>query len=459
MSNPESTNFTELNSPQDILSFFRKDEPYEEKIGIEVELAIVNPDTGISVSYNQINLILKTIVEAQSERWIPIFEYENNITQLKGHDGTNICLESAGVIEYSSRPETNLSALISKMNEDILYLAETVERHGFTLIAVANMPFDKPEDTSWAPRVRSKIFRNHFASLGDASFYGWRVLAQTLSTQATFDYESEEDMSQKVRAMLLASPIFSAIFVNSPIEEGKVDNVLSHRLKYWLKCDSLRSGCIPTALKSTFTFKDYIDWAIEIPMMFRVRNGQYLPMQGQTFSSTLKDGFDDGLTPTMNDWIFHLSSILTDIRLRKTIEIRSIDSPAFEYIPSVPVFLTGLIYHTESLEAICNILDEVSIAEYWRALEEISTKGLQAKYAGVSVKEIAQELVKLSKQGLSSRIDKGIEKPEVIKHLEPLEEIVSSGVTYSERLIESWKGEWHYSPSKFIESRKVLRRS
>ena len=457
MSNPESTDFTELNSPQDLLNFFRKVEPYEEKIGIEVELAVVNPDTGISVSYNQINPILETIVEAQSERWIPVFEDENNITQLKGHDGTNISLESAGAIEYSSRPETNLSALISKMNEDILYLAETVEQQGFTLIAVANMPFNKPEDTSWTPKLRGEIFRNYFASLGDRGLYGWRMLAQTLSTQATFDYESEEDMSQKVRAMLLASPIFSAIFVNSPIEEGKVDNVLSHRIKYWLKCDSLRSGCIPPALKNIFTFKDYIDWAIEVPMIFRVRNGQYSPMQGQTFSSILKNGFDDGLTPTINDWIVHLSGIITDIRLRKTIEIRSLDSPAFEYIPSVPVFLTGLIYHAESLEAICNMLDEVSIAEYWRALGEISTKGLQAKYAGVSIKEIAKELVKLSKQGLSYRIDKGIEKPEVIKYLEPLEEIVSSGVTYSERLIESWKGEWHYSSSKFIESRKVLR--
>jgi len=455
MSIPEATNFTKVYSSQELLRFFEKEDPCEELIGIEVELAIVNPDTGISAAYNQINSLLKLMVEEQPDQWKPIFEGDN-IIQIKGSDGTNISLESAGGLEYSSRVEKNLTDLIEKMNKELLSLAIRVENHGLALIAVGNMPFNKPEDTSWVPKSRVKMFRNHFANLGDAGSYSWRVIAQTLSTQVTFDYTSEEDMSRKVRAMLLASPVFTAMFVNSPIEEGKVDNTLSHRVKYWLKCDSLRSGCIPPALESSFNFKDYIDWAIEVPMIFRLRDGQYLPMHGRTFSSVLEYGFDDELQPTVNDWVVHLSGIITDVRLRKTIEVRSFDAPAFEYIPSIPVLLTGLIYDVDSLESICGMLNEVSIADYRQALEEIPVKGLQARYAGNLMQELAQELLILSKKGLESRIARDLERAEVIKYLEPLEEIVSSGETFSEDLIRAWKGELNYSPSKFVNLRKVL---
>jgi len=455
MSNPEGTDFTKVYSSQDLLSFFKKDKSCEERIGIEVELAIVNPDTGISVAHDQINSLLRFIVEDQPNRWEPIFEGEN-IIQIKGSDGTNFSLEHGGAIEYSSRVENNLTDLIEKMNEEVSSLAVRVENHGLALIAVANMPFNKPEDTSWVPKLRGEIFRNHLANLGDAGSYGWRVMAQTLSTQVTFDYTSEEDMSRKVRAMLLASPVFTAMFVNSPIEEGKIDTTLSHRVKYWLKSDPLRSGCIPPALASSFNFKDYIDWAIEVPMIFRVQDGQYLPMHGRTFSSVLAYGFDDGLQPTVNDWVVHLSGIVTDIRLRKTIEVRSFDAPAFEYIPSIPVLLTGLIYDVDSLESICGMLNGISASDYWQSLEEISVKGLQARYGGNLIQELAQELIRLSKKGLESRISRGLESARVIKYLEPLEEIVSSGETFSERLIKAWKGELHYSPSRFVELRKVL---
>jgi glutamate--cysteine ligase len=454
MSNPEATDFTKLYSSKDLFSFFEKEKSCEEQIGIEVELAIVTPDTGISVPYGQINSLLRSMVEDQPSQWEPIFEGEN-IIQIKGADGTSISLENGGAIEYSSRPEKNLSSLIDKMNEEVSKLAARVENYGLALIAVSNMPFNKPEDTSWVPKFRGEIFRNHFASLGDAGSCGWRVMAQTLSTQVTFDYVSEEDMSRKVRAMLLASPILTAMFVNSPIEEGKVDNVLSHRVKYWLKCDSLRSGCIPPALESSFKFKDYIDWAIEVPMIFRVQNGQYLPMHGRTFSSVLADGFESSSRPTVNDWLVHLSGIITDIRLRKTIEVRSFDAPAFEYIPSIPVLLTGLIYDVDSLESICGILNGVSVIEYWQTLEHISVKGLQARYAGNLIQELAKELLRLSKKGLESRISRGLERADIVKYLEPLEEIVSSGETFSERLIQAWKGELQYSPSKFVELRKV----
>jgi len=181
----------------------------------------------------------------------------------------------------------------------------------------------------------------------------------------------------------------------------------------------------------------------------------YLPAHGQTFSSALTDGFPDGERPTRVDWLVHLSSIITDVRLRKLIEIRPIDTPRYPHLGAVPALLTGLLYAPEVLEALIQRLSGVDAAEYWRTIAEISERGLQGSYKGTPMLELARELYAGAKHGLAARIAAGLEAPVTLGYLEPIAEVVTTGVTFAERTVKEWQQTLRLDPARFVEYHRV----
>jgi glutamate--cysteine ligase len=439
---------------KDLLPLFLKKETATEKIGMEVELGVVDPNTGISLPYEG-NNGSRAILEAfmRTDDWTPIYE-DNLLLGLVLADETQVVLEPGGQIEYASPPAQDLVELVQKMRQVVLQIAEVARGLGSAIIAGSMLPFDKPEDAKWVPKPRYQMTLDYLASLGIDSL-GWCTMARTLSTQVTFDYLSEDDMNRKLRALVAAAPVACALFANSPIEAGVVDGILSHRAYYWLRFDPARCGCIPPALSGSMTFNDYIQWAIEIPMIASVVNGVCQPMYGRPFSSLLDSGFDDGSQPTFDNWRAHFSSVYTDIRLRNTIEVRALDGQAFEYIPSACAFWTGLVYHQSSLESLWQLLQNRTIEDYWTAQADICRHGLKAKYRKDSVQDLAIQMVKLAKLGLEARVNAGLEQKEVLSYLEPLEEVAFSGQTFAERLIDRWKGELQSSRAKYVQAYRV----
>ncbi|WP_414514289.1 glutamate-cysteine ligase family protein [Nostoc sp. PCC 9305] len=447
-------NNEQLLTRQDLLPFFFKDETATEKIGIEVELGVVNPDTGLSIPYKGttgVSAILSALLK--TDRWIPIVD-GGHIFGLRRADGTKVSLEAAGTIEYSSPPIGDIETLVRTTEQEVLKMAEVTRELGAVLIAGSMLPFDKLEDTKWSPNDRYGLILDYLNNLGIDSL-GKCVMARCISTQVTFDYVSEEDMNRKMRSLVAAVPVSNALFANSPIEEGVADGTLSHRSRYWLRWDPARCGCLPPALSGSMTFNDYIDWAIQIPMMVAVVNGVCQPMYGRTFASVLEHGFEDGTKPTFDNWRAHFSSIYTDIRLRNTIEIRSMDGLPLELVPGACAFWTGLVYHQPSVESLWKLFQNRTIEDYQKAQAEVCYKGLEAKYGNDSVRELALEMVKLAKEGLQARVNAGLEQPTVLKYLDPIEEIAVSGKTFAERLIERWKGEFDYSPANYVEAYRV----
>ncbi len=440
---------------KDILAFFHKSQTIDEKVGIEVELAIVDSKTGISIPYEGdkgVRALLEALI--MKEGWSPIIE-ENKLFGLKRPDGTKITLEPGGAIEYSSAPTTSLVALVNTMREVVLNIADIAQEIGVVLLATGNFPFDKLGDIKWIPKSRVKVARDYLADFGAFDKLAWRTMAQTLSVQVNFDYVSENDMRRKMQALVGAAPVVTALFANSPIEAGTLTNKLSCRSEYWLRYYSKHCGLVSPAFTEGMTFDHYIDWLLSVPMFFRVKNRVYKATKEQSFSEVLDRGFDDGTQPTFADWLTHLSVIYTDIRLRNVIEIRSVDGQAFQNIPCVPAFLTGIVYHQPSVETLQKLFKEYTLEEYQAVRSEVCIKGLKAKYGKDSVREIALEMVRLAKEGLQARVKAGLEHPKVLSYLDPIEEVAASGLTFAERSINRWKADLQYSPANFVEAYRV----
>jgi glutamate--cysteine ligase len=441
---------------EELINFIRPNKPFEPKIGIEIELGAVDPETGKSVPYHGPNGT-RAMLEAiwADDEWTPILEGDV-LLGIKRHDGVTITLEHGGAVEYSSIPMASVSELVRVTQQDLLRFAQLVEEKcRSSLLAFGNTPFDTRADSALVPKTRAHIMEEYCNSLGEEGSMAWRLMMQALSNQVTYDFASEEDMSRKMRALVPSAPVSTALFANSPIQDGIVDGVLSHRAQGWLQFDPRRCGVLPMALKDSMTFDEYVDWLFDVPMMFSAEGGQYLPMHGRTFREVWEGAHDDLPRPSLSLWNTHLSSIFTDVRLRNTIELRAIDGQSFADIPAVPAFWTGIIYHPPSLDAVWNLFRHKTIQDVRNAQQEVCQKGLRASYGNDSVRELAAEMLNLARQGLRDRVDMGIEKEEVLEFLAPLEERVSTGNTPAEQVIQRWDREFTRSPAKFVEAYRV----
>ena len=78
---------------------------------------------------------------------------------------------------------------------------------------------------------------------------------EEILTKVIVDYSSEEDMVEKFRLMLNLESIATAIFSNSPFDEGKISKYKSLRSHFWHHTDPNRTGLLPFVFEKGFSFE------------------------------------------------------------------------------------------------------------------------------------------------------------------------------------------------------------
>ena len=80
----------------------------------------------------------------------------------------------------------------------------------------------------------------------------------------------------------------------------------------WLETDPARCGLLPFAFEPGFEddpYRRYVEWALDVPMVFVRRRGAYLDPGGRTFRAFLAEGLA-GERATIADWEDHLTTRL-----------------------------------------------------------------------------------------------------------------------------------------------------
>jgi glutamate--cysteine ligase len=425
-----------------------------ELTGIEVEIAVLDPQTGTAVPYcgaGGIETLLRAILRKRGGE--PIMDGAV-LVGIQERDGIKISIENGGALEYSSRPGPDVVSVMTAAQTDLMQLADIAARIGRALVPGGNYPFNEIGNACWMPISRGDIVRQHFVSLGRQSEWGPEVMALALATQVTLDYTTVADLCRKLPMQARVSPLAAALFVNSPIEAGRPSGVLSRRLLHYSRTDPRRTGMLPPALNTPFNLDDFITWAVDVPMIYHKTNDGYASV-GRTFRSVLGHGFDDGTQPAWSDWTAQLSQIWTQVRLRDALELRVMDGPPFAAIPSVPAFWVGLSYHPPSADAALDLLGAYSPNDYRNLLPDVATSGLRARLGSTPVSELARELLDLARQGLAARVAQGLEKPDVLAYLDPLVDVLDSGRTFAEQCLHRWDTDLHCDPRRFVEVYRI----
>ena len=140
--------------------------------------------------------------------------------------------------------------------------------------------------------------------------------------------------------------------------------------------------------------------------------------------------------PTENDLTIHLSTIFTENRLKKYIELRSMDTCGWDCLCAGPAFYTGMIYG--NLDEVYEVITNWDNDKIINAYLEAPKKGFNTQLMGKDLLYWASTLLDLSKKGLGKRdIVNKAKKNETI-FLNHLQKVIDNKTTNADNMISKF---------------------
>ncbi len=415
------------------------------KIGLEFEKLGIDNKNFIAKPFSGENGIFEFLEKFKKEQNLSEQSSDEIVNNINYKEGM-ITIEPGSQVEYSINPHKTiqeLSTIVANYNNITSQLAEDM---GIKWIGLGNQPVSTHKDITIIPKDRYKIMTEYLPTKGSRPFV---MMRETAGIQAAFDFNSEEDAMNKLRLSVGLSPIVTAMFANSPIREGKLSGFKSYRAYGWLDTDEDRCGLIsPKLFKKDFSFENYTDIMIDLPMIFLQKEGKWFNMKGMPFREYLKNGYK-GYRATIDDWHLHLSSFFPEVRLKNYIEVRCTDCQRENLISAVPALWKGLLYNPSALEAGWDLIKNLDWQDYTDLRFSVPKQGLEAKCRHFNVADIAKELVDIAVQSLNEQRD--ADNADESIYLEELNELVKQGKSPADILIENWNGGWNQDISKLID--------
>ena len=412
------------------------------KIGTEHEkFGFVN-DNFLPLPYDG-QCSIKAMLEGLRDKynWSEILE-ENNIIGLT-KDGANVSLEPGGQLELSGAPLDSIHETCDEVNQHLKEVNSIADDLGAGFFGLGAAPEWSHEDMPMMPKGRYKLMTDYMGRVGT---HGTQMMYRTCTVQVNLDFSSEQDMIKKMRVGLALQPIATALFANSPFFEGKLVNHKSWRSRIWRDLDEDRTGMLPFVFEEGFGFEAWTEYVLDVPMYFVYRDGKYIDALGQSFRDFLDGKLPalPGERPKISDWADHLTTVFPEARVKQFIEMRGADGGPWRKLCALPAFWVGLMYDQNSLDSawdICKNWDANTREEMRVAASE---EGIAANTNGISLLDLARELIDISRAGLKNRARPGNGGlvPDECHFLNAIEEVIETGKSPACELIDKYNNEW-----------------
>jgi glutamate--cysteine ligase len=388
---------------------------------------------------------IEEVLRRMAERfgWQPVLE-EGRVIALSG-PRASITLEPGGQLELSGEQWVNVHEAGKEFREHVRQIVAIGEELGIAFIGLGMQPVSRVDEIEWVPKARYRIMAPYMEKVGSL---GHRMMKQTATVQVNIDFESEADAIAKLRLGNALAPILNAMFANSPLSDGDLNGYLSFRGHIWTDTDPDRCGLLPFVFARETGFTDYVEYALDVPMYFIVRGERWIDMTHMTFRKFWREGYE-GQRATVADWNAHLTTLFPEARMKRYIEIRSVDSQPPELMLAVPALVKGVFYDPDGLLAAWDLVKHWRWEERLQVYHDAHRGGLRAKIRGLELRELARELVDIAEYGLDRQRPPGEESEAM--YLEQVRDWVRRGVCPAERVIEKWVGPWDRRPERLVE--------
>ena len=382
--------------------------------------------------------------------WEPILEGDNIIAlkrpegETDGLPGGTISLEPGGQFELSGAPLENLHQTAAETQEHLREVLHVGEDLGIGFIGLGFSPKWSLDETPHMPKERYKVMTRYMPQVGKR---GLDMMYRTATIQVNLDFADEADMVKKLRVSLALQPIATALFASSPFTEGKPNGFKSLRSEVWRDTDPNRTGMLPFVFEEGMGYERYVDYALDVPMYFVYRNGNYIDVAGASFRSFMEGKLDalPGERPTLDDWSDHLTTLFPEVRLKRFLEMRGADGGRWRRICALPAFWVGLLYDEEALDAAWSYVKSWTAMERQGLRDGVPRLALETPFRDTTVWQLALDVLHISRSGLRRRARINARGQDETIYLDPLFQLVHDRKTVADELLERFHGRWEGS--------------
>jgi glutamate--cysteine ligase len=419
-----------ISSVDELTSFFRAAErpPSRHQVGLEHEKFVYPIRSEAPVPYEGDSGIGALLKSLEPRGYEPFREAPEQPVIALTRGATTISLEPGGQLELSGNPSRTARTVHAENLRHLSEVRASCAQLGLRLVALGYRPFGSVAQMPWMPKTRYAVMRQTLGSRGKLAL---DMMLMTATGQVSFDWADEADCVQKTVTVARLSPVLVALFANSPLVNGRPSGMMSYRSHVWTDVDPARCGFLPSMFDGSFSYRAYVEWALDAPLLFLRRQNRYLQPK-MTFRELLAKGFE-GEPARQADWADHLSTLFPEVRIKKVIEVRGADCVSAELTGGMAAMWRGLLYDAIALSEAERLLPRFSYQQHLEFAAAARAHGLGGGFQNLRFSDLAKALVEIGRAGLM-RLD-----AQDAPLLEPLRQLASEGRSPAENVLEQWR--------------------
>jgi len=384
-----------------------------------------------------------------------------DIPRLNSAAGGIVTFEPGGQIEYSSSANSDLIKVINEVIVHFSELEQILAKKQIHFHFGALNPWESVEEVGLKMRKpRYLAMDRYFSQIGP---YGQQMMRLSGSIQVNLDVGDPETAERRWLVSNLISPVFCAIFGNSPFIEGKATGKKSYRTIIWQHLDDSRTGFphlrIADARNYSFV-EQYLQFALNASVFtLPDESGCLGYCEGSiSFKNWLKSGYN-GFFPTIEDWETHLTTLFPDVRPKGFLESRFIDGQAKPNWAVPAVLTTALVYDSDATEKTIRLLS--------RYEDNLDKMVVEAAHKGVDAfPDLCRELFEIALNTRQYEIDPILKeycerfyKHYTEKSFNPADELINinSGTVFSAKQYQEYEDRLFdvIQPPSFVATRNA----
>src|SRR5579872_1866870 len=440
-----------VDTKEDLIRYFETGAKPRERwrVGTEYEKIAVDAATGRAVPYSGpdgVETMMRELIDRFG--WEPEDEEKGHLLALS-RGPARVTIEPGAQIELSGEQCESIHCAHKEFSQHVAELIDVGHSHDAVLLGLGMTPVSRIDEIELLPKHRYHIMYPYMARKGRL---GQRMMKQTAGVQANLDYSSEADAMRKFRVAMGIVPLVYAMFANAPLADGGLNGYQSFRGHIWTDTDRDRSGILEFAFSDDAGFEDYAEYALDVPMYFIIRDHKYVDMTqppGITFRQYMERGFGKERA-TIEDWGDHLTTIFTEVRLKKYIESRTADSQPPALMLALPALLKGILYNDDCIDGAWDLVKRWSFKERLELNNASHRAGLEARADKTTLKDLSIELLNIASTGLQRQKALNERGEDETIYLWRLMDQVRSGYSQAALTINNWKGRWNYDVKRLV---------
>ena len=370
------------------------------RIGIEHEQFLYHAGSGLPLPYDGAPGIRQVLEEFIAAHGWTAAGGEGNLVALK-KGGANITLEPGGQFEFSGTPLLTLGQVRYEADHFYKALDAVAAKLGIGILRAGFHPEWRRDQIHKMPKERYGIM---FPYMEEKGQYGVDMMLRTCGAQVNLDFSSEADMVKKYRVALGLQPLVIALMANSSRAEGEETGYRSYRSLMWTDTDPDRCGVPEFVFEEGMGFARYVDYALDVPMYFILREGHHINVAGQSFRAFMEGKLQghEGKYPTIGDWHDHLTTLFPEVRLKSYLELRGPDSTEPLLVYAMASFWTGIFYDSDALDQAYDLIRDWTPELHKQLRADVARSGLQTILPErQTMLNLGLEAIQIADQGLA----------------------------------------------------------